>query len=139
MKIKKGFKLKNISGRQTVVADRRTVKDFNSHIILNESAVILWEMLASGEYTKEELTAQLNENMKISKTQALGNVKVFIKTLMDNGILEDWNIFWRWQASIQEKNRENERYREISKNKLKFRKLSVDISKLVWYYIQADY
>ena len=89
MKIKKGFKLKNISGRQTVVADRRTVKDFNSLIILNESAVILWEMLATGEYTKEELTAQLNENMKISKTQALGNVKVFIKTLMDNGILED--------------------------------------------------
>lgn len=89
MKIKKGFKLKSISGRQTVVADQRTVKDFNSLIILNESAVILWEMLASGEYTKEELTAQLTENMKISKTQALGNVKVFIKTLMDNGILED--------------------------------------------------
>ena len=89
MKIKKGFKLKNISGRQTVVADRRRVKDFNSLIILSESAVILWEMLASGEYTKEELTAKLIENMKISKTQASGNVKVFIKTLMDNGILED--------------------------------------------------
>ena len=93
MKIKKGFKLKNISGRQTVVADRRRVKDFNSLIILSESAVILWEMLASGEYTKEELTAKLIENMKISKTQASGNVKVFIKTLKDNGILENWNIF----------------------------------------------
>ena len=89
MKIKKGFKLKNISGRQTVVADRRRVKDFNSLIILSESAVILWEMLASGEYTKEELTAGLIENMKISKTQASGNVKVFIKTLKDNGILEN--------------------------------------------------
>ncbi|MEE0898976.1 MAG: PqqD family protein [Acutalibacteraceae bacterium] len=89
MKIKKGFKLKNISGRQTVVADRRRVKDFNSLIILSESAVILWEMLASGEYTKEELTAKLIENMKISKTQASGNVKVFIKTLKDNGILEN--------------------------------------------------
>ena len=89
MKIKKGFKLKNISGRQTVVADRRTIKDFNSLIILSESAVILWEMLASGEYTKEELTAELIENMKISKTQASGNVKVFIKTLKDNGILEN--------------------------------------------------
>ncbi len=89
MKIKKGFKLKNISGRQTVVADRRRVKDFNSLIILSESAVILWEMLVSGEYTKEELTAGLIENMKISKTQASGNVKVFIKTLKDNGILEN--------------------------------------------------
>ena len=89
MKIKKGFKLKNISGRQTVVADRRRVKDFNSLIILSEYAVILWEMLASGEYTKEELTAKLIENMKISKTQASGNVKVFIKTLKDNGILEN--------------------------------------------------
>ena len=89
MKIKKGFKLKNISGRQTVVADRRRVKDFNSLIILSESAVILWEMLASGEYTKEDLTAKLIENMKISKTQASGNVKVFIKTLKDNGILEN--------------------------------------------------
>ena len=89
MKIKKGFKLKNISGRQTVVTDRRRVKDFNSLIILSESAVILWEMLASGEYTKEELTAKLIENIKISKTQASGNVKVFIKTLKDNGILEN--------------------------------------------------
>ena len=89
MKIKKGFKLKNISGRQTVVADRRRVKDFNSLIILSESAVILWEMLASGEYTKEELTAKLIENIKISKTQASGTVKVFIKTLKDNGILEN--------------------------------------------------
>ena len=89
MKIKKGFKLKNISGRQTVVADRRTVKDFNSLIILNESAVILWEMLSSGEYSKEELTARLLESVKMSKTQATGNVKVFIKTLKDNGILED--------------------------------------------------
>ena len=89
MKIKKGFKLKNISGRQTVVADRRRVKDFNSLIILSESAVILWEMLASGEYTKEELTERLIENMKISITQASGNVKVFIKTLKDNGILEN--------------------------------------------------
>lgn len=89
MKIKKGFKLKNISGRQTVVADRRTVKDFNSLIILSGSAVILWEMLSSGEHSKEELTARLLENMKISKTQATGNVKVFIKTLKDNGILEE--------------------------------------------------
>ena len=89
MKIKKGFKLKNISGRQTVVADRRTVKDFNSLIILNESAVILWEMLSSGEYSKEELTARLLESVKMSKTQATGNVKVFIKTVKDNGILED--------------------------------------------------
>ena len=46
-------------------------------------------MLASGEYTKEELTERLIENMKISKTQASGNVKVFIKTLKDNGILEN--------------------------------------------------
>ena len=89
MKIKKGFKLTNISGRQTVVADRRTVKDFNSLIILSGSAVILWEMLSSGEHSKEELTARLLENMKISKTQATGNVKVFIKTLKDNGILEE--------------------------------------------------
>ena len=89
MKIKKGFKLKNISGRQTVVADRRTIKDFNSLIILSGSAVILWEMLSSGEHSKEELTARLLENMKISKTQATGNVKVFIKTLKDNGILEE--------------------------------------------------
>lgn len=89
MKIKKGFKLKNISGRQTVVADRRTVKDFNSLIILSESAVILWELLSRGEHTKEELTAMLTQNMKISKTQALGNVKVFIKTLKDNGIIEE--------------------------------------------------
>ena len=89
LKIKKGFNLINISGIQTVVADRRTFMDFNSLILLNESAVILWELLAAGEHTKEELTIGLTQNMKITKTQAMGNVKVFIKTLQDNGIIEE--------------------------------------------------
>ncbi len=89
MKIKKGFKLKNISGRQTVVADRRRVKDFNSLIILNESAVILWEMLSVGEYSGEEMAARLFADMNITKTQAVTNVRVFVKTLRENGILEE--------------------------------------------------
>ena len=89
LKIKRGYKLKNISGRQTVVADRRIVKDFNSLIILNESAVILWELLACGEYTIEDMTRVLLENIPISKYQAVNNVKVFIKIMRENGILEE--------------------------------------------------
>lgn len=41
--------------------------------------------------------------------------------------------------SIREKNGVFERNTEILKNKLKFRKNSVDKWVSVWYYIQADY
>ncbi len=89
MKIKKGFKLKLVSGRQTVVADRRMIKSFNSLIILNETAVFLWNLMNEGDITQSEMLEKLAKTFKMSKISALNNTRVFIKTMKENGIIEE--------------------------------------------------
>lgn len=87
MKIKNGYKLKTISGRHTVVADGRTVKDFNSVIVLNEIAVFLWNLM-NRETTKDEMVEKLINELNLSKLLALSNVEIFVKTLKENDIIE---------------------------------------------------
>ncbi|MBO5321041.1 MAG: PqqD family protein [Clostridia bacterium] len=87
MKIKKGYKLKTISGRHTIVADGKDVKDFNSVIVLNEIAVYLWNLM-NNETTKEEMVEKLINELNLSKLLALSNVEIFVKTLKENDIIE---------------------------------------------------
>ena len=89
MRIKKGFKLKNVSGQQTVVADRRIIKNYNNVIVLNETAVFLWELISERNVTKQEMLELLLEKFDISTVLALGNIDVFVKTLKENEIIEE--------------------------------------------------
>ncbi len=89
MKIKKGFKLKKISGEYTVVADRRINKTFNSLIVLNDTAVFLWNLVMERNATKQEMLEGLLNNFPISTVLALSNIDVFVRTLKENEIIED--------------------------------------------------
>ena len=89
MKIKKGYKLKNVDGKQTVVADRRINKNFNSLIILNDTAVFLWNLLLERNVTKQEMLEELLNNFPISTVLALSNIDVFVKALKENEIIEE--------------------------------------------------
>ena len=89
LKIKKGFKLKNISGQLTVVADRRIIKNFNNVIVLNETAAYLWELLRERNVTKQEMLELLLERFDISTVLALGNIDVFVRTMKENEIIEE--------------------------------------------------
>ena len=89
MKIKKGYKLKSVSGQYTVVADRRIIKNFTSLIVLNESAVFLWNLLSERNVTKQEMLEAMLSNFDISTVLALGNIDVFVRTMKENGIIEE--------------------------------------------------
>ncbi len=89
MRIKKGFKLKLVSGRQTVVADRRIIKNFNSVIILNETAVFIWNLMYEQDILKEKIPELLADAFNMPIILATNNANVFIKTMRENGIIED--------------------------------------------------
>lgn len=89
MRIKKGFKLKLLSGRQTVVADRRIIKNFNSVIILNETAVFIWNLMYEQDILKEKIPELLADAFNMPIILATNNANVFIKTMRENGIIED--------------------------------------------------
>lgn len=89
MRIKKGFKLKLLSGRQTVVADRRIIKDFENVIILNETAVFIWNLMYEKDVLKEKIPELLADAFNMPIILATSNANVFIKTMRENGIIED--------------------------------------------------
>lgn len=89
MRIKKGFKLKLVSGRQTVVADRRIIKNFNNVIILNETAVFIWNLMYEQDILKEKIPELLANAFNMPIVLATNNANVFIKTMRENGIIEE--------------------------------------------------
>ena len=89
MRIKKGFYLKIENGQNAVVCDKTIQKDYNATIFLTQTAVCLWEMICKGDVTKEQLLNGLLEKFDISTVLALSDIDIFIKTLKENGILEE--------------------------------------------------
>ena len=89
MKIKQGFKLKKENGQTVIVCDKSIHPTFNTTIVLTDTSESLWEMLSGGTVNKEQMLKGLLEKFDISTVLALSNIDVFIKTLKENGIIEE--------------------------------------------------
>ncbi|MBQ6717830.1 MAG: PqqD family protein [Clostridia bacterium] len=89
MKIKQGFNLKKENGQTVVACDKNINRDFNSAIVLTETSAFLWNMIQNENTSKEKMLNALLDNFDISTVLALNNIDVFIKTLKENGILEE--------------------------------------------------
>lgn len=89
MKIKLGFSLKEENGQSVIVCDKNINRNFTSSIILTETAAHLWKMLKNQNATKEQMLHGLLQNFDISTVLALNDIDVFIKTLKENGIIEE--------------------------------------------------
>ena len=89
MKIKQGFNLKTENGQTVVACDKNINRDFNGAIVLTETSAFLWNMIQNENASKEKMLNALLDNFDISTVLALNNIDVFIKTLKENGILEE--------------------------------------------------
>lgn len=89
MRIKDGFELKNLHGDYIVISKEKTVTMPHNSIILADTAVFLWNLLKKQDVTKAEMLNALIENYDISTVLALGNIDVFIRTMRENGIIEE--------------------------------------------------
>ena len=89
MKIKQGFKLKKENGQNVIICDNNINKDFNSTIFLTDTAAYLWNLLQNQNVNKEQMLHGLLDNFDISTVLALNDIDIFIKTLKENGILEE--------------------------------------------------
>lgn len=88
MKIRKGFKLREIAGKNVVIATGDAARDFNGIIKLNESAVMLWQLLSEGadEY---ELVEELVDKYNVDSFTAQNDVSMFVTKLKGAGILDE--------------------------------------------------
>ena len=89
MRIKDGFKLANMQGQNTVVLNNGKSVSFNNTIVLTDTAAFLWKMLENGNPTKKEMLNALLRNFDISTVLALSDIDIFLRTMRENGILEE--------------------------------------------------
>ena len=86
MHIKDGFSLKNFEGQYTVVSDNG---ELENTIVLTDTVLFIWNLLKEKNASKTEMLNALLSNFDISTVLALGNIDVFLRTMKENGIIED--------------------------------------------------
>ncbi len=89
MRIKSGYELKKEAERYIVTYNGTVSGELDNSIVLADTAVFLWNLLKEKDVTKTEMLNALIENFDISTVLALGNIDVFVRTMNENGIIEE--------------------------------------------------
>ena len=89
MRIKDGYKVVTMHGQNTVVYEKDGSDKLENTIVLTETAMFLWHMLENGNPTKKDMLNALLDNFEISTVLALGDIDVFLRTMKENGVIED--------------------------------------------------
>ena len=85
MKIKEGFLLRQVAGKNVVLPGGGDL-DLNMMIPLNETGAFLWERLQAGA-DEDSLVAALLGEYDVEEAAARKSVANFVKKLSDNGFL----------------------------------------------------
>lgn len=90
MKIKKGFKLRNVCGEHVIVAEGIENVDFTNIISMNESSTYLWNNIAELDYFDENILSNLlTEEYSVTAETALNDSKKIIQDWFKAGIIEE--------------------------------------------------
>ena len=87
MKVKKNFTLMNVAGTTAVLPLGEQTVDFTGMLTLNESGVILWNLLEKG-CTKDDLVRALLDEYDVSDEVALADVEEFVSKLSMLGCID---------------------------------------------------
>ncbi len=88
MKIKKGFEVRNICGENIIIAHGKENIDFTKVVILNESAVLLWNKVVDAEFEEKDLVDVLLEEYEVEPSQAIADVKSLVASWKEAGLVE---------------------------------------------------
>ncbi|MBE6606910.1 MAG: PqqD family protein [Ruminococcaceae bacterium] len=88
MKIRKGFLMREVAGKNVVIATGEAAKNFNGIIKLNESATMLWRMLES-DASEEKLVDAIIETYEVDYVTAQNDVSMFVTKLKGAGIVDE--------------------------------------------------
>ncbi|MBR0049849.1 MAG: PqqD family protein [Prevotella sp.] len=89
MKIKKGFKLRNVCGEKIIIGEGIENIDFSKIISMNESSAYLWENIKDQEFTAETMAKLLTDEYEVDYDTALADAKTLAKQWKDAGIIND--------------------------------------------------
>ncbi len=88
MKIKDGFRLRDVMGQATVIGEGVGQVNFNKLITMNSTAAWLWEQVAGKDFSVETLVSLLIEKYGIDMELAQKDAEAIAKQWTEIGLLE---------------------------------------------------
>lgn len=88
MRIKQGYKVREIAGENVVVMPRVNGVDFTRIISLNDSALVLWQALEGSDFTVEDVTKVLTSNFEVDVTTAQRDAAQWVKRMQECELVE---------------------------------------------------
>lgn len=89
MKIKEGYKTRNIAGECIVVAIGTLHVNLTKIITLNPTSQWLWNELQGKDFTPETVAGMLADRYEVDAATALTDSRTWIGQLQQAGLIED--------------------------------------------------
>lgn len=88
MKIKEGFVIRDIAGDTVVIATGEISKTFHGMIKLNSTGKEIWEILSSGDFSEDEVVAEMAKRHDAKAEEISEGVIEFIAKIREAGLFE---------------------------------------------------
>lgn len=88
MRLKEGFRLRNLCREYIVVAEGLQQVNFNKMIALNATAAYLWQKVEGKEFTVQDLADLLTAEYEVDAETALKDSEAIAQKWMEAGIAE---------------------------------------------------
>ena len=83
MRIKQGYKVREIAGENVVVMPRVNGVDFTRIISLNESALVLWQSLEGSDFSTEDVAEVLTSNFEVDAATAQRDAALWVERMQE--------------------------------------------------------
>lgn len=88
MRIKQGYKVREMAGENVVVARGRGAVDLTNIITLNDSALLLWNALADREFEAEDAARILLDNYSVEALTAERDAHAWVNRMIECDLVE---------------------------------------------------
>ena len=88
MRIKQGYKVREMAGENVVVARGRGAVDLTNIITLNDSALLLWNTLADREFEAEDAARILLDNYSVEALTAERDARAWVNRMIECDLVE---------------------------------------------------
>ena len=88
MRIKQGYKVREIAGENVVVMPRVNGVDFTRIISLNESALVLWQSLEGSDFSTEDVAEVLTSNFEVDAATAQRDAAQWVERMQECDLVE---------------------------------------------------
>lgn len=88
MRIKKGFKLREIMGEFAVIGEGLEQVNFNKIISLNSTAAYIWNEIEGRDFDADMVADLLLAKYDVEKERAISDATALVQKLVENGLTE---------------------------------------------------